>query len=162
VMEFILILSGIICIMIGIIGCIFPAIPGPPISYAALILLQFAKEGPVFSKSFLVRFAVLTIIVSLIDYFLPLLGAKLYGTSKYGIWGAIIGMIAGIIFFPPFGMILGVFIGAILGELIAGKENSMALKAGLATFIGSIIALFIRLSLSLVMAFYFFVYLFKG
>lgn len=61
-----------------------------------------------------------------------------------------------------FGMILGVFIGATVGELIAGKENSMALKAGMATFIGSIIAVFIRLSLSLVMAFYFFVYLFKG
>ena len=162
VMEFVLILFGIICTVIGVIGCIFPAIPGPPVSYAALILLQFAKEEPVFSKSFLVRFAVLTIIVSLIDYFLPLLGAKLYGTTKYGIWGAIIGMIAGIIFFPPFGMILGIFIGAIVGELIAGKEDSMALKAGMVTFIGSITAVFIKLSLSLVMAFYFFIYLFKG
>ncbi|MBA3062672.1 MAG: DUF456 domain-containing protein, partial [Atribacteria sp.] len=113
-------------------------------------------------KSFLIRFAVLTVIVSLMDYFLPLLGAKLYGTSKYGIWGAIIGMIAGIIFFPPFGMILGIFIGAIVGELIAGKENSMALKAGMVTFIGSITAVFIKLSLSVVMAFYFFIYLFKG
>src|SRR5665648_306446 len=162
VMELLLILLGIICTIIGIIGCIFPALPGPPLSYAALILLQFAKEEPVFSTSFLVRFAVLTVIVSLIDYFLPLLGAKLYGATKYGIWGAIIGMIAGTIFFPPFGMILGVFIGATIGELIAGKENSMALKAGMATFIGSIIAVFIRLSLSLAMAFYFFIYLFKG
>lgn len=161
-MEFVLILLGIICTVIGVIGCIFPAIPGPPLSYAALILLQFAKEEPVFSKSFLVKFAILTIVVSLGDYFLPLLGAKKYGTSKYGIWGAIIGMMAGIIFFPPFGMILGIFIGAILGELIAGKENSMAFKAGLATFIGSMTAILIKLSLSLVMAFYFFVYIFKG
>lgn len=161
-MEFVLILSGIICIIIGIIGCIFPAVPGPPLSYAALILLQLAKEEPVFSKSFLVRFAILTIIVSLIDYFLPLLGAKLYGTTKYGIWGVIIGMMVGIIFFPPFGMILGIFIGAIIGELIAGKENSMALKAGMVTFIGSMAAVLIKLSLSLVMAFYFFIYLFKG
>ena len=161
-MEYGLILLGIICTVIGVIGCIFPAIPGPPISYAALILLQFAKEEPVFSKSFLVKFAILTIVVSLGDYFLPLLGAKKYGTSKYGIWGAIIGMIAGIIFFPPFGMILGIFVGAIIGELIAGKKNSRALKAGLATFIGSMTAIFIKLSLSLVMAFYFFVYIFKG
>ena len=161
-MEYGLILLGIICTVIGVIGCIFPAIPGPPLSYAALILLQLAKEEAVFSKSFLVRFAVLTIVVSLGDYFLPLLGAKKYGTSKYGIWGAIIGMTAGIIFFPPFGMIIGIFVGAILGELIAGKENSMALKAGLATFIGSMTAVLIKLSLSLVMAFYFFVYLFKG
>lgn len=161
-MEYGLILLGVICTVIGVIGCIFPTIPGPPLSYAALILLQFAKEEPVFSKSFLVRFAILTIVVSLGDYFLPLLGAKKYGTSKYGIWGAILGMMAGIIFFPPFGMILGIFIGAIVGELIAGKENSMALKAGLATFIGSMTAVFIKLSLSVVMAFYFFIYLFKG
>jgi len=161
-MEYGLILLGIICTVIGIIGCIFPAIPGPPLSYAALILLQFAKEEPVFSKGFLVRFAILTVIISLIDYFLPLLGAKLYGATKYGIWGAIIGMIAGIIFFPPFGMIIGIFIGAIIGELISGKENSMALKAGIVTFIGSITAVFIKLSLSLVMAFYFFIYLFEG
>src|SRR5665648_412312 len=156
-MEYGLILSGIICTIIGVIGCIFPAIPGPPLSYAALILLQFAKEEPVFSKSFLVRFAIITVIVSLGDYFLPLLGA-----SKYGIWGAILGMMAGIIFFPPFGMVLGIFIGAIVGELIAGKENSMALKAGLVTFVGSMTAVFIKLSLSVVMAFYFFIYLFKG
>ena len=161
-MEYVLIIVGVICTVVGIIGCIFPAIPGPPVSYAALILLQFAKEEPVFSKSFLVKFAILTIVVSLGDYFLPLLGAKKYGTTKYGIWGAIIGMIAGIIFFPPFGIILGLFIGAIIGELIAGKENSMALKAGLVTFIGSITAVFIKLSLSLVIAFYFFIYLFKG
>jgi len=161
-MEYGLILLGIICTVIGVIGCIFPAIPGPPLSYAALILLQFAKEEPVFSRSFLVKFAILTIVVSLGDYLLPLLGAKKYGTSKYGIWGAILGMMAGIIFFPPFGMILGIFIGAIVGELIAGKENSMALKSGLATFIGSMTAVLIKLSLSLVMAFYFFVYIFKG
>src|SRR5665648_291836 len=156
-MEYGLILSGIICTIIGVIGCIFPAIPGPPLSYAALILLQFAKEEPVFSKSFLVRFAIITVIVSLGDYFLPLLGAR-----KYGIWGAILGMRAGFIFFPPFGMVLGIFIGAIVGELIAGKENSMALKAGLVTFVGSMTAVFIKLSLSVVMAFYFFIYLFKG
>jgi uncharacterized protein YqgC (DUF456 family) len=145
VMEFVLILSGVICTVIGVIGCIFPAIPGPPLSYAALILLQFAKEEPVFSNSFLVKLAILTIVVSLGDYF-----------------RAMIGMMAGIIFFPPFGMILGIFIGAIVGELIAGKENSMALKAGLATFIGSMTAVLIKLSLSVVMAFYFFIYLFKG
>jgi uncharacterized protein YqgC (DUF456 family) len=59
-------------------------------------------------------------------------------------------------------MVLGMFIGAILGELKAGKENSVALKAGLLTFIGSITSIFIKLSLSVVMAFYFFIFLFKS
>jgi len=160
-MEFVLILLGIICIIVGIIGCIIPTIPGPPLSYAALILLQFTKEESVFSTDFLIKFAILTIIISFADYVLPLIGAKKYGTTKHGIWGAILGMIIGIIFFPPFGMILGIFIGAVIGELIAGKENSNALKAGLITFLGSITAIFIKLSLSLVMTFYFFIYLFK-
>jgi uncharacterized protein YqgC (DUF456 family) len=161
-MEYILIVAGIICVILGIIGCILPIIPGAPLSYVALILLQLAKEKPVFSQSVLINFAILTIIFSLIDYFLPLLGAKLYGISKSGIWGAILGMMLGIIFFPPWGMVLGMFIGAILGELKAGKENSVALKAGLLTFIGSITSIFIKLSLSVVMAFYFFIFLFKS
>jgi len=140
----------------------FPAIPGPPLSYIALILLQFAKEEPVFKENFLISFAFYTVLVFLLDYILPLLGAKLYGTTKRGIWGAIIGMIVGIFIIPPFGMILGIFLGTVIGELTAGKESSMALKSGIVTFVGSIIATFIKLSLSLVMAFYFFTFLFKN
>ena len=161
-MNYLLIFLGTISTILGITGCIFPVIPGPPLSYLALILLQFAKEEPVFKENLLIRFAFYTILVFLLDYILPLLGAKLYGTTKRGIWGAIIGMIIGIFIIPPFGMILGIFLGAIIGELTAGKESSMALKAGIVTFLGSIIAAFIKLSLSLVMAFYFFTFLFKN
>jgi len=161
-MNYLLIFLGTISTILGITGCIFPAIPGPPLSYLSLILLQFAKEEPVFKENLLIRFAFYTILVFLLDYILPLLGAKLYGTTKRGIWGAIIGAIIGIFIIPPFGMILGIFLGAIIGELTAGKKSSMALKAGIVTFFGSIIATFIKLSLSLVMAFYFFTFLFKN
>jgi uncharacterized protein YqgC (DUF456 family) len=161
-MNYLLIFLGTISTILGITGCIFPAIPGPPLSYLSLILLQFAKEEPVFKENLLIRFAFYTILVFLLDYILPLLGAKLYGITKRGIWGAIIGAIIGIFIIPPFGMILGIFLGAIIGELTAGKKSSMALKAGIVTFFGSIIATFIKLSLSLVMAFYFFTFLFKN
>jgi len=154
--EIFLIISGVICAILGIIGCVLPALPGPPLSYTALLLLHFSGREPVFNKDFLVILAIITLLVSLGDYFLPIMGAKKYGTSRYGIWGAIIGMIIGIFFLPPLGMIIGLFMGAILGEMIAGKEKSSALKSGLVTFTGSIIAIFIKLSLSLIIAFYFF------
>ena len=159
--EIIFIFLGVICTVLGLIGCVIPIIPGIPLNYMALLLLQYAKEEPVFSKSFLIKFAFYSIIVFLLDYILPIFGAKLYGTTKWGIWGAVIGMVIGIFILPPIGMILGLFFGAIIGELSAGKESSLALKAGFATFLGSMAATFIKLSLSLLMAFYFFSSLFK-
>jgi len=160
-MSIIFIFLGTACTVLGLIGCIIPVIPGIPLNYVALLFLQYAKEEPVFSKSFLIKFAFYSIIVFLLDYILPIFGAKLYGTTKWGIWGAVIGMVIGIFILPPIGMILGLFFGAIIGELSAGKESSLALKAGFATFLGSMAATFIKLSLSLLMAFYFFSSLFK-
>jgi len=159
--EFILIALGIICVFLGVLGCMLPIIPGIPLSYAALLLLQYARETPVFNKKFLIRFAIYSLLVILLEYILPLFGAKLYGTSKRGIWGAAIGMLFGLFIIPPVGMICGLFLGAVLGELSAGKESSMALKAGMVTFVGSMFALLIKISLSLLMAFHFFIAVFR-
>jgi len=84
------------------------------------------------------------------------MGAKVYKASSSGIWGSIIGMIIGILFFPPFGMILGLFVGAVLGELIAGKEEWRALKVGTVTFVASMLMILIKLAASGIMTFYFF------
>ena len=101
-------------------------------------------------------FLIVTIVVSLSDNVLPVVGAKACGASKYGIRGSIAGLILGLIFFPPIGMVVGVLVGAIAGELIAGKKNYEALKAGIATFIGNIFSIFLKLATSVVMAFYYF------
>ncbi len=160
-MEYFLIILGVICSILGVIGCVLPALPGPPLSYTSLLLLQFSSQEHVFTKNFLMVLAVITVLVSLGDYFLPLWGAKRYGTSRQGVWGAVIGMVIGIFFFPPLGMIIGLFMGAILGEIVAGKENSRALRSGMIIFLGSVMAIFVKLSLSLVLAFYFFTGLFR-
>jgi uncharacterized protein YqgC (DUF456 family) len=64
-------------------------------------------------------------------------------------------MIVGIFFFPPWGMIAGILIGAVLGELLAGKESSAAVKIGIVTFIASIIMIVTKLIISGIMTFYF-------
>jgi uncharacterized protein YqgC (DUF456 family) len=150
-----LIILAFICIIVGIIGCIVPGIAGPPFSYASLILLSIAKRWQPFSAKFLIIMAAITVFVTGLDYLLPAVGAKKYGASKLGFWGAIIGMILGILFFPPLGMIIGAFLGAIVGELLKGKQSYEALKAGWGVFMGVVLAVLLKLIATGIMTFYF-------
>jgi len=154
-----LIIIGVILNIIGIIGVILPALPGIILNYIALILLYITKGEAEFSLRILIVFGIITLLVTLLDYILPLLGARKYGASRIGILGAVIGMLVGILFFPPFGIIFGLLIGAFLGELIAGKEQSQALRAGFATFLGSLTSMVVQLLLAIVMTFYFLIHL---
>lgn len=150
-----LIILGFILIILGILGCILPAIPGPPLNYLALILLQTARDGNTFSTNELIFWGVITIVVTVIDYIVPIAGAKKFGASKTGLWGSVIGLLAGLIFFPPFGMFIGAFVGALAGELIIGKKSKEAIKAGWGTFVGTMLGLGLKLAASLAMSFYF-------
>ncbi len=152
--EILLIIIGLLIAVVGIIGCIIPAIPGPPLNFLSLVILELAIEDA-FTSDFFILWAIITVVVTALDYILPIMGAKVYKASGFGIWGSIIGMILGILFFPPFGMILGLFVGAVLGELIAGKEEWQALKVGTVTFIASMLMIFIKLAVSGIMTFYF-------
>jgi len=152
--EALLIILGLLIAVVGLMGCIVPAIPGPPLNFLSLLLLELAVQNA-FATDFYFLWGGITIVITVLDYVLPIMGAKVYKASSFGIWGSIIGMIIGIIFFPPFGMILGLFIGAVLGELIAGKEEGEALKIGSVTFFASIFMIFIKLGASGVMTFYF-------
>ena len=155
VLSIVLIILGIGLAVIGIIGCIVPGLPGPPLNYLSLILVQIINHDA-FTTKFLIWFGAVTVVVYLLDYILPILGAKLFNASKYGIWGSIIGMIIGIFFFPPYGLILGVLFGAIIGELLAGKNHSEALRVGFASFAASMLVMVIKLALSFTLTVYFF------
>lgn len=152
--ESILIFVGLLIAVVGLIGCIIPVIPGPPLNFLSLVILELAIEDA-FPLDFYFLWGGITIVVTVLDYVLPIMGAKVYKASSFGIWGSIIGMVIGILFLPPFGMILGLFIGAVLGELIAGKEDWEALKIGTVTFIASMLMIFIKLAVSGIMTFYF-------
>lgn len=138
----------------GIIGCFLPVLPGPPLAYGALLLLHLTSLYD-FTPRFLVIFAVLTVIVTLLDYIIPVIGAKQFNASKYGIWGSVIGLVFGIFILPPFGMIFGPVAGALAGELIAGKKSEDALKAAFGAFVGFLAGTGLKLILCLVMTYYF-------
>lgn len=136
--EIILIIIAVLCILIGFAGCVMPVLPGPPFALIALIVFKFTEAGGAISWTSICVFAVLTLIVTLLDYAVPALGAKKFGGTAAGIWGAVIGMLAGL-FFLPFGIILCPFIGAFIGELIVGKSYKRSFKAAVGTFAGFIL-----------------------
>lgn len=153
-MDLFWIILGSILLIVGIVGCVLPVIPGPPISYISLLILQLKKEPP-FSSKFLVIWALITIAVTVLDYIVPAYGTKKFGGTKKGIMGSIIGLIIGVFFFPPVGIIVGPFLGAFVGELIAGKDSNVAFKSAFGSFLGFVGGTLLKLVASLTMAYYF-------
>lgn len=154
-MDYVLIGFGIILMISGILGCVLPVIPGPPLSYLGLLLLHFTERYH-FSPRFLIIWAVLTAAVYALDYIIPAWGTKKFGGGKRGVWGSVIGLVIGLFFFPPFGIIAGPFVGAVIGELTAGRDSNTALKSGFGSFLGFLLGTLLKLITSGMMTWYFF------
>ena len=130
---FLLIVAGVLMV-VGIIGCIVPGLPGTPIAYAGLWIAQ-ATDRVDFSWQTLLIWGIVTVVVSVLDYVVPAWGTKRFGGTKWGVWGSTIGVFVGL-FFGAAGVIVGPLAGAILGELMGGKKAEEALKAGWGSFVG--------------------------
>ena len=121
-MDILLIILGILCLIVGLAGCILPMIPGPPVAYAGLAAV---------------------VLVQILDYFVPMLGSKYSGGSRWGTRGCLIGTIVGL-FFMPWGIILGPFLGAFAGELMGGSKTDQALKSGLGSLLGFLLGTVVK------------------
>jgi uncharacterized protein YqgC (DUF456 family) len=117
-----IIIVGLILVLAGFVGCILPIVPGPPLGLIALLLLSFAKDWEPFNMTFWLVMGALTVLVTLLDYVVPVAGAKKYGASKWGVWGSLAGLLVGFFVLPPSGMFVGGFVGNLFG---------MGLKLGL-------------------------------
>ncbi len=145
---------GIILLVVGLVGCIVPVLPGPPLSYLALIFLQLTRWGN-FSATFLVVMAFVALGVTVLDYVVPVWGTKKTGGTKAGMWGATIGLLLGIFFFPPLGIILGPLVGAVIGESLRGATLGQSFRAGLGSLLGFLMGTGLKLIASGVMTYYF-------
>jgi uncharacterized protein YqgC (DUF456 family) len=154
-MEVFLAIIGVIMLILGLIGCFLPVLPGPPLAYVSLLLLQIGPDKP-FSLKFMLINAGIVIIVTLLDYVVPALGTKKWGGSRYGIMGAILGVVLGIFVFPPFGFLIFPLLGAMIGEILNGAETDKAFKSAFGTLIGLILGTALKLSVTVYIAYYFF------
>lgn len=151
--DYILLILGIIFMIIGIIGCLVPVLPGPPVSFVGLIFLHLSKFGQ-FTSATLITFGIITVVVTVLDYIVPVWGTRRFGGSKYGTKGAIVGLIVGF-FLGPLGIVLGPLIGAFVGEMIFKDDLNYAFKAGFGSLIGFLAGVGLKLAASFAMTFYF-------
>jgi uncharacterized protein YqgC (DUF456 family) len=151
--DYILLILGILLMIVGIIGCLVPVLPGPPFSFLGLIMLHLSRFGQ-FSSSTLITLGVITVVVTVLDYFVPVWGTRRFGGSKYGTRGATVGLVIGL-FLGPLGIILGPLIGAFVGEMIFKDDINYALKAGFGSLLGFLTGIGLKLAASFIMTFYF-------
>lgn len=132
-----------VCLSVaGIVGCIIPAVPGPILSYCGMLCLLTIGNTP--STIILVIFGIITAVVSVLDYIIPILGAKYFKCSKIGACGAAIGTLAGFLFLP-YGLILGPFLGAFIAELSVKKSAEDATMGGVGALLGFLTSTFIKM-----------------
>lgn len=152
-MDYLLLALAIIFMIVGIAGCLLPVLPGPPLSYLGLVILHFTRFADI-SKNLFIILGIVAVVVTIVDYIVPIWGTRKFGGSKYGVRGATVGLIIGL-FLGPLGIIIGPFIGAVVGELIFKDDIKYALKAGFGSLLGFLTGVGLKLAASLLMTFYF-------
>lgn len=148
-MDIALAIAAFLLSLLGIAGCIVPGLPGPILSYVGLLAAYFTSYSDMSTASIWIWLAV-TVVVSVADYFLPAWMTRRFGGSRAGAIGATIGVFAGFFLFPPLGIILGPFFGAVLGELLHDKSDpGKALVVGFGSFVSFAVGTGIKLAASL-------------
>lgn len=144
--EILILLVVFFFLVLGLIGAILPIIPGPIMSYVALLALYLSTDIYV-SINEIIIYGFVTALVFFSDYILQFLGVQKLGGQKNALLGTVLGILIGL-FFAPMGLILGPFFGAFLGALIDKKEQNQAIRIAFGALLGFIFGTFLKLTYS--------------
>ena len=151
-METLFIILALVFGIVGLLGAVLPALPGAPLSYIGLLLLLPCEGADISSVALWVT-GIFLAIVSILDYIAPAWLTNLSGGGKQATRGSMAGLIAGLFFFPPWGLIVGPFVGAFIGELMEGSSKGKALKVALMSFVGFLLTTGLKIIYSGVLLF---------
>lgn len=161
-MEVLIIIFGFLLLLLGFVGSIVPAVPGPLLSYVAILILSFFTSYQ-FTDEFLVMWAGIVIAVTALDYWLQVYGVKKFGGKKKAINGTLIGLIIGILVPIPFGFIIGPFAGAFIGSYLEEKDDlTKAFIIALGALVGFLSGTILKLAVSIYLAYEFIMVLLNG
>jgi len=135
---------------IGVAGIVLPAVPGTPLIYIGLLLAAWGDGFQYVSIGTMIFLGILTLVAFVADFVSGSLGAKHVGASREAVIGAFLGTIVGI-FFGFVGVFFGPFIGAVIGEFIARRNMAQAGFVGIATWLGFILGVGMKLMLAFAM-----------
>jgi uncharacterized protein YqgC (DUF456 family) len=165
-MEYIVIVLGILLLAVAVAGVVLPGLPGPPLAIGSLLLILYNPkanaEMAATNYMWLIIFGVIVLIITVLDYYLPIWGTKKFGGTSAGTKGGVVGLILGLIAAPftiASSIIIGPFIGAVAGELIAGESKGAALKSGIGSFIGFAVGTIMKVLVILAITTYFIIVL---
>ena len=133
-------------VLIGIAGLILPAMPGPPLVFGGLLLAAWIEDFAYVGWITLGALAILAAMTYVVDFLAGMLGASRYGASPRAMWGALLGGLVGIAF-GPIGILLGPFVGALLGELSMQRSLGEAGRAGYGATVGLVVGTAVKLAL---------------
>lgn len=148
--QIILYIVAALLIIIGTLGTILPALPGVPIVYLGMFLAAWTGDFSHIGWPTLTILGVLTALAVIVDLLASVFGAKRVGASGWALFGAAAGTVIGI-FFGLFGLILGPFVGAVAGELIAGSTLKRSTHVGIGAWLGFIFGTLARIALCFTM-----------
>ncbi len=164
-MEIALIVVGIILLLVGIAGSILPGLPGPPIAFVALLILLMHDSASASmangNYAWLITYGLITVFITIIDYYMPIWGTKKFGGTRAGSRGSTIGLILGLVLtfvVPGLGaiaLLAGPAVGAYVGEKNAGQDNKTAIQSAKGSFLGFIAGTFMKVVVVIAMAIYF-------
>src|SRR3989344_627503 len=149
--EIILIILSFVLVLAGLLVVILPFLPGVGIAWLGMLLFAYATGFSAITLKIVLIFLGLSVFTFLLDLAAPLLGAKKYKASKFGIFGSFLGFIFGVMLFGPVGILIGPFAGAFLGEYFSGRKPEEAAQSAKGTVIGFLIGSLIKISLILAM-----------
>ena len=149
-MTIILATLAVVMVIIGVIGVVMPALPGHMLILAGLIVGAWANGFTRVGVWTLVVLGVIALASYGVDFVAVALGAKRLGASPRAMTGAALGTIAGLFFGLP-GVIVGPFVGAVIGELTTNRDFAKAGKAGVAAWIGFAIGTAVKVALAFLM-----------
>lgn len=156
-MDLILVALAAILMLVGILGSFLPMLPGIPVSWGGLLLLHLTSVIPM-NYTYLGVTLLITIIIFALQYAIPALGTKYLGGSKQGMFGATIGLLAGIFIPVPFAILIAPFVGAYIGEILNKADSRTALKAASGSFVGLLASTFMEF---VVTAIFFLLFIYK-
>nr|WP_239550943.1 DUF456 domain-containing protein [Halanaerobacter jeridensis] len=133
-------------------GTLVPVFPGTPLIVGAAIINGVATDFSVVSIRLIIILIGLSVLAEISERLFSAVTTKKFGGSKYGIIGAILGVLIGSLFFPPLGIFLGPVLGAVALELSTGKNIQESIKVGTGTVLGTFGGTLISFIIALMMA----------
>lgn len=133
--------------LLGLVGLLFPALPGAPLLFLGLVVAAWAEGFAYVGTGTLVLLAVLAALTYAIDIAAGILGARRFGASPRAMLGAAIGAVAGL-FFGIAGVLLGPFVGACIGEFSHVREVARAGRAGLGAAVGLLLGMALKIAVA--------------